>query len=251
MKKLAIFIFTLVFISSELVGQTAEPSSGVAKNILQFEIETLYSVEKVQLQRTTSWNIPNILIRYGLSEYVELQFRTPFTKERCFVNNELTSNIFKFNEVEIGVSIKLWEQNKLLPKTAIMARIVTPTKSFRYYETGNIISVNFSNQISKKTTLNYNIGSTTNTDRNTTGFYIINISYELNSQVHFFVENSSNFNFKRTESNCLGTGFGINLVNTFSVDFSIAKSMKNNMFYSGAILTWVSNTKKKNKANLL
>lgn len=244
MIKIGLFIFTIVFMSFELVGQTVEPSSCIVANILQLEFEILYSVEKNPPQKTTSWNIPNILIRYGLLENIELQLHTPFTKERCFVENKLTTNVFEFNEIEMGLSINLWKQNRYLPEAAVMARIVSPTEVFNFNALGNIVSFNFSNQMTKKIALNYNLGTTTSIEKRTTGFYIINISYQSNSQLRFFIENSSNFNFNRTESNCLGTGFGVNLMNNISVDFSFSQSLKNKMFYTGVILAWAINTQK-------
>ena len=108
-----------------------------------------------------------------------------------------------------------------------------------------MISLNFSNNISEKLTLNYNIGTVTDIDKNTAGFYIVNVNYEPSAKMHFFIENSSNFTFENTESICLGTGFGFNLNNNLALDFSVAKSLKHNLFFTGAILTWVINTKNK------
>jgi hypothetical protein len=233
-----------IFITNNLFTQTIEPSTGIAKNNLQLEFETLYSVEKEALQKTTSWNIPNILIRYGLSENIELQLHTPFTKERCFEDNELIESIFKFDEIEIGLSLNLWEQKNLIPEAALMARIISSTNNLNLNNLGSIISLNFSNSISEKLCLNYNIGTTTNLNKTTTGFYIVNLSYEPSSKIHFFIENLSDFTFNKTESNCLGAGFGFNLKGNLAIDFSIDKSLKHNLIFTGAILTWVINTKK-------
>ena len=244
MKDLGLVVFTVFLLQFKLIGQTVEPSKAVDKNNLQLEFETLYSVENETSSKTTSWSIPNVLIRYGMSNNIELQLHTPFTKERCFVDNELTSNIFKFEEVEIGASINLWKQNKLIPEAAIMTRIVLPTKTFNSKGVGNVVSLNLSNLISNKICLNYNVGTTTDINKSTTGFYVVNMYYEPNSKVHFFIENSSGFTLKKTESSCLSTGLGVNLNDFFTVDFSVAKSLKNKMFYVGAILTWVINTEK-------
>jgi hypothetical protein len=243
-RDLGLISLAFILLQFKLSGQTVEPSSNVLKNNLQLEIETLYSVEKESSMKTTSWNVPNVLIRFGLSKNVELQLHTPFTKERCFINQELTSNIFKFNEVEFGVSFNLWKQNKFIPEAAIMARMVAPTINFSSLGIGNIVSLNFSNVITSTLSFNYNIGTTTSVDKNTTGFYVLNVGYEPNSKIHFFIENASGFTFNNIESNCLGTGFGVNITNNWAIDFSMAKSLKNNMFYTGAILTWVINTKK-------
>jgi hypothetical protein len=243
-KDLGFFIFFVLLLPLKLIGQTVEPSRNVKRNNLQLEFETTYSVENESVNKTTSWNIPNILIRYGISDNIELQLHTPFTKVRCFENGQLTSNIFEFKEMEFGVSVNLWKQNKLLPETAIMARIVSSTQDINTGALGNIVSLNFSNAISNKMSFNYNIGTTTDIDKNTYWFYVMNISYELNSKTHFFVENTGMFN-ENTESNCLGTGFGFNFSSSFAIDFSIANSLNNKMFYAGAIVTWVINTNKK------
>lgn len=244
MHKLTYLVLIILLINIKIVAQTVEPSTGVEKNNIQLEFETLFSIEKKESQKNTSWSLPNILVRYGISKNIELQLHTPFTKERCFENNLLTSNVFKFDEVEIGVSLNLWKQHKILPETAIMARVISKTNRFSINKLGNIISLNFSNIISKKISLGYNIGTSTNINKETTGFYILNVTYVPNSNWHYFLENSRNFTFENTESNCLGTGFGHNLNSNITIDFSFSKSLKNNMFYTGAILSWAINTKK-------
>ena len=104
-KDLGFFIFFVLLLPLKLIGQTVEPSRNVKRNNLQLEFETTYSVENESVNKTTSWNIPNILIRYGVSDNIELQLHTPFTKVRCFENGQLTSNIFEFKEMEFGVSV--------------------------------------------------------------------------------------------------------------------------------------------------
>ena len=244
MRQSVIGILATVLLSGNLTGQTIEPSSAVRKNLVQLEFETLYSVEQSRVQRNTTWNIPNVLIRYGLSDNLEMQLHTPFTKERCFENKELTSTIFSFNEVELGFSVNLWKQKNLIPEMAVMVRAISSTASFGFDQIGSMVSLNFSNSISEKFTIGYNIGATTNIDKYTTGFYVLNLDYAPTPQIHFFLENAVNLNFDTMQSNCLGVGFGIALDNNMAVDFSAAKSLLHDMFYTGAILTWAINTKK-------
>ena len=156
MKNVVLYIFTLALISSRFVGQTVESSSCVQINNIQLELEALYSVENESLNKETSWSIPNILIRYGLSKNIEVQLHTPFTQVRCFENNQLISNVFTFEEMEFGVSVNLWKQKKLIPEAAVMGRIVSPVGNFNSKGFGNILSLNFSNALSNKTSINYN-----------------------------------------------------------------------------------------------
>jgi len=243
LKNVVLYIFTLALISSRFVGQTVESSSCVQINNIQLELEALYSVENESLNKETSWSIPNILIRYGLSKNIEVQLHTPFTQVRCFENNQLISNVFTFEEMEFGVSVNLWKQKKLIPEAAVMGRIVSPVGNFNSKGFGNILSLNFSNALSNKTSINYNVGTTTDVDKNTFGFYIVNVSYQANTNLRFFIENTGMFN-QSVKSNCLGSGFGFNIINNVSIDFSVAKSLKGKMFYTGAILTWAFKTKK-------
>lgn len=235
----------MVFVCCRLLGQTVEPSTAVGKGTLQLEFETLYSVEKSTALKNTTWNIPNILIRYGLSDKIELQLHTPFTKDRCFENNGLTSTIFSFKEVELGVSYNLWGQKNIRPEVAIMVRAIAATESFGFKEIGNMVSLNFSNAIGQKFTLGYNLGTTTDLDKHTTGFYVLNLDYAPNAQTHFFVENTVNFNLDSMQSNCIGLGVGFKLGENLSVDFSAAHSLLHDMFYTGAIVTCAINTKKR------
>ena len=241
-KQILISIVFLSFIFTKITAQTVEPSKGVDKGILQMEFETLYSEENIHSEKNTSWNIPNILVRYGLSDNIELQLHTPFTKERCYENNRLTSNVFKFEEMEVGVSVNLWKQNKLIPEAAIMGRIVSLTENFSFNKLGHIVSLNMANQINDKLSLNYNIGTTTNIDKETTGFYVVNFTYDTGN-IHYFIENTSDYTFDETASNCLGTGFGLNVKDNLGIDFSFSKSLKHNMFCAGAIITWVLNSR--------
>ena len=244
MRHSIISILVTLFLISNVGSQTIEPSSNVEKRVLQMEFETLYSVEQDTKQKNTSWSLPNVLLRYGLSDNVELQLHTPFTKERCFENNGLTSNVFEFSEVELGLSVNLWNQNRLLPEAAIMVRAISPTESFSFDTLGNMVSLNLSHSISQKVRLGYNLGTTTNMAQNTTGFFVLNIAYEPNARVHYFLENSTNFDIDAMKSNCLGLGVGFNLNANMAIDFSAANSLLHSMFYTGAILTWAIDTKK-------
>ena len=244
MRGFVLSVLSVVFVCCNLLGQTVEPSAAVGKDILQLEFETLYSVEKSATLKNTTWNIPNVLVRYGLSDNVELQLHTPFTKDRCFENNGLTSTIFSFKEVELGVSLNLWGQRNIRPEAAILVRAISATESFGFKEIGNMVSLNFSNTIGQKFTLGYNIGTTTDLDKHTSGFYVLNLDYAPNPKIHFFVENTVNFNWDSMRSNCIGLGAGFKMGGNLFVDFSAAKSLLHDMFYTGAIVTWAINAKK-------
>ena len=249
MKVISFLIATYFTFCFDLKSQSIESSSTIEKNLLQLEFETIYSTEKEAFDRTTAWSIPNILVRFGLSKNLELQLHTPFTKEICYEDNVLISNIFDFDEVELGMAINLWKQKKIIPEASLMARIITSTNNIGINHIGNIISLNFSNSLSEKVSLNYNVGTVTDIDKNTNAYYILNLDYQPNPKVHLFIENTSDFNLENSASNCMSIGFGLGLKPNISLDFSASKSLKHKMFYTGVILTWVMDIRNKDLIN--
>jgi len=243
MKALDYFLIIFFIVFNKIEAQTVEPSNGVGKGFLQLEFETLYSHEKYGLQKNTAVTLPKVLKRFGLSDKVELQWQTIIIKERSLENKMLNASNYHFDEMEIGLSINLWKAKGVLPEAALMARIVTSEKDV-FTNIGNNISMNFSNIISDKITLNYNIGTLTDLNKETYGFYIANICYEPNSKWHFFIENSNQFKYDQIESNTLSSGFGSQLNDHLTVDFSVGKSLQQNMYFTGMIFVWVVNTDK-------
>ena len=240
-KKFILFfaISTTCALSSN--AQTAEPSAGVSKNTLQIELESLYAVEKENTNKTTSWSTPNALFRYGLSNKVELQLNTPLVKENIYENNILAESNHQFEGIQVGLSLNLWEQKKLLPEAALMVRAIVPTTGGG--NMGKLFSLNLSNSFAEKWLFNYNIGYVVETDNSSTGFFIGNLSYEMNDTVHFFVETFGDFNKSQFENNTINTGVGFNIGDAYVLDFSVAKGLSQDMYYFGGIFTWVLNTK--------
>ena len=245
MQKITLLVFITLLLNIKLFAQAVEPSSVVDKNILQIELESLYTIQKEDSEKINSWSIPSTLLRYGLLNGFELQLNTPIIKEKLWENDHLIHSLNKFDDIQIGFSMNLWKEKKLLPEASIMIRAILPTdKKFKLDKIGEIVSLNFSNKVSEKISFNYNIGYAHETDHSKSGFYIVNISYEATSKVHFFVENFGDFTHEKLISHNMNTGVGYNFSDNFKVDVSIAKGVNHNMFYAGGIITWVINTKK-------
>lgn len=245
MKLILRFALVTSFLFSKINAQTAEPSATIDKSILQIELESLYTIQNEGSEKMNSWSIPSALFRYGLLNGFELQLNTPIIKEKLWKNNHLIHSLNKFDDIQIGFSMNLWKEKKLVPEASIMIRAIVPTdKKFKLAKIGEIVSLNFSNKISEKFSFNYNIGYVHETDNSKSGFYIANISYEANSKVHFFLENFGDFTQEKLISHNMNTGVGYNFSDNFIVDLSISKGVNHNMFYTGGIITWAINTKK-------
>ena len=245
MNKTFYLFFVIIVIHFQTYSQTAEPSSTINQSILQIELESLYTTQKEGSIKMKSWSIPSALFRYGLLKCLELQLNTPIIKEKLWENDHLVHSLNKFDDIQVGFSINLWKQQKYIPETSLMVRAILPTDSkFELNKIGKICSLNFSNSLSTKFSLNYNIGYAVQTDGIKSGFYIANLSYEANSKLHFFVENFGDFNNKKLISHNINTGIGYNIFENFILDLSIANGVNHNMFYVGGIVTYILNTKK-------
>lgn len=241
-----IYAFVVLFtIQHNIQSQTVEPSAAINKNILQVEIESTYSIYKVGSEKTTSWSIPNTLFRYGLLSGFELQMNIPIIKEHLWESDHLVESLNKFADLQVGFSVDLWKEKKLLPEASIMVRTIIPTDhKFALDAIGKIVSLNFSNKISEKLSFNYNIGHVEQTDSSSSCFYIANMSYLLNSKLHFFIENFGDLHNKKLMSHNLNIGGGYNFTDKLILDISVNNGLNQDLFYAGGRITWIVNTKK-------
>lgn len=228
-----------------LFAQIVEPSSGVSKQVFQIEMEIQYAVQKENIKKQVAWSLPSALFRYGLFDGFELQLNAPLIKEELYENDHLVhEKLNKFADLQIGSSVNLWPQNKIVPQAAIMARAIIPVNNDEEFTClGTLVSLNFSNILTDKVSFNYNIGYVHGTDNSNAGYYILNLSYNLNSKVHFFIENFSDFDNSVLSQN-LNMGGGYNFNGNLSLDCSVANGLNHNLFYTSLLFTWVINTKK-------
>jgi len=244
--KAKILLFIGFLVIAKIQAQIVEPSAGVNKHILQIEVEGQYSIQKEDNTTLKAWSIPSVLLRYGLFKGFELQLNAPLIKEELFEDDHLVHSLNKFDHIQFGFSIDLWKQNKIIPQAALMARVIVPFKANTnsyFNEIGSILSLNLSNAISNKLSLNYNIGHVYLTNGVHAGYYIINLDYTLNSKFHFFLENFADFDNSIFSQN-LNAGLGYIFNNSMALDYSIATGLNHNLFYTGLIFTWAINTKK-------
>ncbi|PKP29414.1 MAG: hypothetical protein CVU01_00100 [Bacteroidetes bacterium HGW-Bacteroidetes-18] len=233
-----ILCLTLKF---NLIAQTAEPSATVDKNILQIELESLYTVQNEGSEKMKSWSIPNALFRFGIFNSVELHLNIPIVKEELWKNDHLVQSLNKFEDFQVGFSANLWKEKKLLPQASIMIRLILPTD--KNYKLGKIVSLNLSNKISGNLTFNSNIGHIQETDNALSCFYIVNLTYQTSSKFHFFLENFGDLHNESLMSHNLNLGGGYNITEKLILDISASKGLNTNMFYAGGILTWIIKTK--------
>lgn len=225
--------------SFHVFSQTVEPSASITKSYLQLEFESIYTIQKEGSKKIKSWSMPASLFRYGLINGIELQLNIPIIKEQLYEYNHLIHSLHKFDDIQVGVSVNLWKQFKILPEAAFMLRAVLPkNNNYKLNNFGKILSLNLSNYIANGFSFNYNIGYVLETNKNSTAYFIANISFKLNSKIHLFIENFGDFTKKEFISNNINTGIGYNINEAVCLDISVSKGINHHIFYTGGVLSW-------------
>ena len=233
-------LIVFIFIVCACYCQTVEPSSGVEWNTIQLEFESQYAIEKENNQKLNYWSLPSLLVRYGLLSKVEFQFNLPVVRERLFVNNKLVEESNDFGDMQIGMSVDLWKQKRILPEAALMVRAIVPVGNARdTMAAGTIISLNLMNRLGNQFFIGYNLGLVRQPDGFSSGFYILNLTYEFSQKFHLFMEQFGDFTFDDFLSHNLNIGFGGTLCKNVALDISLGKGLSAKMNYVGMILTWV------------
>ena len=236
-------IFCLILLSLftwnlQLSCQTVEASSGVDKNSFQFELESIYLVEREGQDKVLSWSIPNALVRYGVSNNVEVLFLVPFVQQYEYSLKELKNSSFLFESLQLGVSINLWKQSGFIPEACAMYRSFLPVENFSINTTGHLLGLNFSNRLNDKFLLTYNFGYLSDPQERS-GFYILNLACDLTKTTHCFVELfGSKFDSSKSK-NMINTGIGFNLTSDIALDFSMATGLDHDMLFVGGKLSYV------------
>jgi len=218
-------------------AQTVEPSSGVGKRTLQLEFESLYLMEKEGTEKVNSWSIPSVLMRYGVSDVVELQLNIPFLKEYTFEDENILSSRTFLDNIQAGVSVNLWEENGILPQAAVMARALIPIYNSQVDAIGSLVALNFSNTLAEQLSLNYNMGWIRDQGEDS-GYYIANLSWNISSTVHTFVEFFGSTYYNLNMNHNINTGIGFNLGSSFCLDLSVASGLNHNMTFFGGVLSY-------------
>lgn len=235
-------VFSILFYSITF-SQTVEPSSVVANGLLQLEMGVDYANRKEGIEEQLTWSLPSVLCRYGFFNALELHFLVPLVKEQLYAENYRVNNTSNFQNIQVGAAVKLWKQNNILPEAALMARMCLPFKNEENFNNvSKNIALNFSNTFLEKYSLNCNLGYTHSGEGSNAGYYVLNLSYNLDDSVHFFIENFSEFCYSSPCTQTLNIGGGFTLCKNMVVDLSVAKGVNYDLFYTSALLTWVINT---------
>jgi hypothetical protein len=173
-------------ISADRPGVATSPAIVPLKS---FQIETGFSYEKIicreYTQETTSFN--SVLLRYGMSQSSEIRFQTDYLRVKT---DSLSTT--GFDPVSIGTKIGISKARGIMPKTSLLFNLLLPyfgERTFRPEEMAPSLYLLMQNEITKKTTICYNIGIEYNGGSSApAAFAALCLGYSLTEKLSTFVE---------------------------------------------------------------
>lgn len=193
MKKFLLFIilFLSTFIVKSQDFSPDRPGIGSSTGLItkhRFQLETGYYYSKDE----TSYN--NLLLRYGLIENIELRFNSNLVKS--------SDGITGFQPLIVGIKIKMLDNEFIIPATSLISQLRFPNNG--KINRTHIISPSyyflFTNKITNKLILEYNIGMETQEEK-FVDYYLketfmgsVGLTYDLGKNYSTFFEVYNNYN---------------------------------------------------------
>ncbi len=132
-----------------------ESSTTIPLKSLQIESGILFGNYENGLIKQTL--IPSTLLRYGLTNHIELRFGQQFER----LKNDITSHSdFGISDLEIGAKIQLFKKEDVNTEIAFLSHLIIPTGSngLTNDKFGTINKLAISHELNDKLGLGYNVG---------------------------------------------------------------------------------------------
>lgn len=178
-------------IASDRPDQT-ESSEVLHRNF--FQIESGFNIEKNNSDvniKQTNYIIPEIMVRYGLLENAELRLAVNYLREEKSEEYSSERNL-GLKPLELGIKIKLFNDKKIIPKTALLFSAEVPGTGNEIYNIKHIspnLEFLFNNEITDKIELGYNFGMNWDNEENkNSGSYTVSLGVSPTDKFSFYVE---------------------------------------------------------------
>jgi hypothetical protein len=132
-------------------------------------------------------SVPNFLVRYGLSEKIELRLFNQVLDFRPTSN----SNRFQFiDDLQFGTKIQLMDKEESNTSIAILSHLILPTgdEFFGISKVGTMTRLCVSHKLTESIGLAYNVGYQNFATPNGDLIYSLSLSKSVNSKFGFYVE---------------------------------------------------------------
>lgn len=159
------FIILLSFVSINLFAQDKIEAERPDESITAKTLEKKTFQAEIGFRRTKPdgqdkvWRNPNILLRYGLLEKLEIRLETTFENQKLFSESTYRNGM---RPLEVGLKLKLIETKDEKFTSSIVGQVGIPPLASTSHNPGHAyhrVRLLFDNKVTENLTLNYNVGS--------------------------------------------------------------------------------------------
>ncbi len=241
-KKSFTFIFTFFLLqmySQDIVTDRpdqTESSSTVGKR--NFQIEMGISTLNIENQGISSFLGPSTLLRYGITEGIELRFASQYESTKV----EIAGDDFKnkgFNDLEFGVKIQVFKRKDINTEIAFLSHIIIPTanKKLTTNTVGVINKLAISHELTNKLSIGYNVGYDYIEEFHSFTYSLV-LGISISKVVGLYVEPYGFWGESNVFENNFDAGFTFLLNPNFQLDTSYGIGLSNTMQYFSIGFSW-------------
>lgn len=247
-----LLVFTsLTIFSQDIITDRpdqTEASSTIPKNSFQIEMGIVSQTSNDN--RLTNFAGPSTLLRYGLSDKVELRLFNQFESNKL----ELEGGNIKssgLSDIEIGAKIQLFKKEEVNTEIAFISHVIIPTAKDELSNNslGTINKLSISHAINDKIGIGYNVGYDY-VNKTSALTYSVALGFALGENFGIYIEPFGSL----AEGNNFKSNFDAGLTylakNNLQFDVSYGTGLNNDMQYISAGFSWnIPQFLMKNKEN--
>ena len=234
-----VVLFSVNFYAQEIVTDRpdqTESSQTIEKK--SFQIESGISFENSNNNSIKNFSGPSTLLRYGISNIVELRFVSEYQSTKIALD-EANIDFKGFNDLEFGVKIQLLKNKNINTEIALLSHLVIPTAKTAL-TTDNFGVVNklaISHSISERIGIGYNIGYDLVAQQSALT-YSVALGFSISNTVGVYIEPYGFWAEQNHFESNFDAGFTFLVKPNFQLDVSYGIGLNNDMQYVAAGFSW-------------
>lgn len=194
-----IIIMTVFFVQAQdtipmATDRPDQTESAVVVPLKSLQIETgfLFEGDNSNSERHDSYNFNTTLFRYGLFERMELRLGFAYLSVKDYAGTDSVQTSNGFAPLYTGFKILVFEEKGCIPQIAFLGGLVLPftaSKEFKANYAAPVMRFAFSNTLSDKLSLGYNLGAEWYGDSAIPDYYYsVSLGYSISPKIGIFVE---------------------------------------------------------------
>jgi len=213
-----------------------ESSSTIPKGSLQIELGIVAASK--ENNTLNSFAGPSTLLRYGLTDKIELRFFNQYEAHKLELIDE-TSKVSGFSDLEIGAKIQLLRNESANTEIAFISHAIIPTAKDELSNTkmGAINKLSISHSFSERFGLGYNIGYNY-VDQIHSFTYSVALGFSFTDKFGGYIEPYGVYGEQGFFESYFDAGLTSLLSDNFQVDASYGLGLNNDLQYFSTGFSW-------------